>query len=106
MCYELGIKEVVKQIKEKFDDRYAIYLSYDIDINDPSQAPGTGTPEAFGLSSRMVLELVLSLFNELPIKAFDIVEVSPNLDCNDITTWLALKTLYEVFKVLMDKENL
>ena len=105
LCYELGIKEVVNQLKEKFDDRYAIYLSYDIDINDPSYAPGTGTPEAFGLGSRMVLELVLGLIENLPVKAFDIVEVSPNLDCNDITTWLALKTIYEVFKVLINKEN-
>lgn len=105
-CYELGISNIVKELKEKFDDRYAIYLSYDIDINDPSYAPGTGTPEAFGLSSRMVLELVLGLFKELPVKAFDIVEVSPKLDCNDITSWLTLKTLYEVFKVLINKENL
>ena len=100
MCYELGINEIISQLKEKFDDRYAIYLSYDIDINDPSFAPGTGTPEAFGLTSRMVLELVLGLFKELPIKAFDIVEVSPRLDSNDITSWLALKTLYEIFKLI------
>jgi agmatinase len=100
MCYELGINEIINQLKEKFDDRYAIYLSYDIDINDPSFAPGTGTPEAFGLTSRMVLELVLGLFKELPIKAFDIVEVSPRLDSNDITSWLALKTLYEIFKLI------
>ena len=106
MCYELGMAEIIKQIKEKFDDRYAIYLSYDIDINDPAYAPGTGTPEAFGPTSRMVLELILGLIENLNIRAFDIVEVSPKLDCNDITSWLALKTLYEVFKVLIKKENL
>ena len=77
-----------------------IYLSYDIDINDPSYAPGTGTPEAFGPSSRMVLELIEGIFKNLPVKAFDIVEVSPKLDVNDITSWLALKTIYEVFKYL------
>ena len=43
------------------------------------------------------------LFDNLPIKAFDIVEVSPKLDCNDITSWLALKTIYEVFKYLGDE---
>lgn len=105
MCYELGVAKIISELKEKFDDRYAIYLSYDIDINDPSYAPGTGTPEAFGLNSRMVLELVLGIFEKLPVRAFDIVEVSPRLDSNDITSWLALKTLYEVFKVLMIKEN-
>jgi hypothetical protein len=55
-CYKLGINQIVNQIKEKFDERHAIYLSYDIDINDPSFAPGTGTPEAFGLTSRRVLQ--------------------------------------------------
>ena len=105
-CYNLGMEEIVNNLKEKFDDKYAIYLSYDIDINDPAYAPGTGTPEAFGPSSRMVLELIKGLFGKLNIKAFDIVEVSPKLDCNDITSWLALKTLYEVFDVMVKKENL
>lgn len=105
-CYLLGIQKIIDDLKYKFDDRYAIYLSYDVDINDPAYAPGTGTPEAFGLSSRMVLELILGLFENLNIKAFDIVEVSPKLDSNDITSWLALKTLYEVFNVLIKKENL
>ena len=104
-CFALGISQIVNEIKEKFDDRYAIYLSYDIDINDPSFAPGTGTPEAFGLTSRMVLELIIGLFENVNVKAFDIVEVSPKLDCNDITSWLALKTMYEVFKVLISKET-
>ena len=104
-CYKLSIQEIIDQISKKYnDEKYAIYLSYDIDINDPSFAPGTGTPEAFGLTSKMVLELILGLFTNLNIKAFDIVEVSPTLDCNDITSWLALKTMYEVFKVLISKE--
>ena len=104
-CYNLGMQNIINSLKEKFDDKYAVYLSYDIDINDPSYAPGTGTPEAFGPSSRMVLELIKGLFENLKIKAFDIVEVSPKLDSNDITSWLALKTLYEVFDVLVKKEK-
>ena len=106
ILYKKGIDKIVDELKNKFDDRYAIYLSYDIDINDPSFAPGTGTPEAFGPTSRMVLDLVLTLFNNLNIEAFDIVEVSPKLDSNDITSWLALKTIYEVFNVLIKKEKL
>ena len=105
-CYDLGMRQIASELKEKFDDRYMIYLSYDIDINDPSFAPGTGTPEAFGPTSRMVLELVLELVRNLNVKAMDIVEVSPLLDSNDITSWLALKTLYEIFKVLIRRENL
>ena len=102
-CYSLGIKKILDQLIEKFDDRYAIYLSYDIDINDPSYAPGTGTPEAFGPTSKMVLELIIGLFKYLDIYAMDIVEVSPKLDNNDITSWLALKTIYEVFNVMIKK---
>lgn len=103
--YAMGIAAIIAEIKAKFDERYAIYLSYDIDINDPSFAPGTGTPEAFGPTSRMVLELVTQLFKNLNIQGFDIVEVSPKLDANDITSWLALKTLYEVFSILLEKGN-
>ncbi len=98
-----GIQPIIEQLKAMYDDRYAIYLSYDIDINDPAYAVGTGTPEAFGLPSIMVLELIIELFKNLPIAAFDIVEVSPSLDCNNMTSWLALKTLYEVFAVLIQK---
>ena len=102
-CYNIGIAKIIEELKNKFNDNYAIYLSYDIDINDPSFAPGTGTPEAFGPTSRMVLDLILGLLSNLNIKAFDIVEVSPVLDNNNITSWLALKTLYEVFNVLIKK---
>lgn len=104
-CYSYGIENIINDLKNKFNDDYCIYLSYDIDINDPSFAPGTGTPEAFGLTSRMVLELILELFENLKVKAFDIVEVSPVLDSNDITSWLALKTLYEVFNILQRKNG-
>lgn len=103
ICYSYGIENIISDLKNKFSDDYAIYLSYDIDINDPSFAPGTGTPEAFGPTSRMVLQLILGLFENLNIKAFDIVEVSPTLDSNDITSWLALKTMYEVFNILKSK---
>ena len=105
-CYELGIEKIVEDLKAKFTDDYAIYLSYDIDINDPAFAPGTGTPEAFGPTSRMVLDLIKSIILNLNVKAFDIVEVSPVLDNNNITSWLALKTLYEVFNVLIKKGNI
>lgn len=104
-CYNLGIDKILEQLKAKFTDDYAIYLSYDIDINDPAYAPGTGTPEAFGPSSRMVLDLIKGIVFNLNVKAFDIVEVSPALDNNNITSWLALKTLYEVFNVLIKKGN-
>jgi agmatinase len=98
-----GIEEMLEHIKNKFDDRYLIYLSYDVDINDPSFAPGTGTPEPFGLDNLTVLKIIKYLVANLPIGALDIVEISPKIDSNDITTWLGLKTLYEVFELLEKK---
>ena len=91
-------------MKNKFlDEKYEIYLSYDIDANDPAYAPGTGTPEAFGLTSLTILEIVTGLIKELNVRALDIVEVAPPLDVNNITSWLALKTIYEVFYTLQNK---
>ena len=71
--------------------------------NDPCYAPGTGTPEPWGLTSFEVLDLVMGIFNNLNIGCFDIVEVSPRLDVNDITSSIAIKTLYEVFNILQEK---
>jgi hypothetical protein len=85
--------------REKADE-YMIYLSYDIDANDPSFAPGTGTPEAFGLNSIKLMNFIKVLFKNLPIKVMDIVEISPVLDTNNITSWLALKTIYEVLGLI------
>ena len=100
----LGAKNFVNLMKNKFlDEKYEIYLSYDIDANDPAYAPGTGTPEAFGLTSLTILEIVTGLIKELNVRALDIVEVAPPLDVNNITSWLALKTIYEVFYTLQNK---
>ncbi len=75
----------------------AVYLTLDIDVLDPAYAPGTGTPESGGLTSRQLIELLRLVFAELPIKAMDIVEVAPPLDHSDITSVAALKIIYEVF---------
>lgn len=101
---EKGI-DVIKSLKEKFDDKYAIYLSFDIDAIDPAYAPGTGTPEAFGITSKQANEIINYFVQNLPVKAFDIVEISPKLDVNDVTSWTALKILYEVFNSLLKKLN-
>lgn len=98
---EFGFDKVLESLFKKYkDDKYLIYLSYDIDANDPSFAPGTGTPEAFGLNNIKLLNFIKQLFINLPIKVMDIVEVSPVLDANNITSWLALKTIYEILGIL------
>ncbi len=100
--HKKGYDYVCGKLKGKYTGYDAIYLTLDIDVLDPSYAPGTGTPEAGGLSSRFMLEIIKFLFLELPIKAMDLVEVSPPLDSiNNITSWTALKIIYEVFGKLI-----
>lgn len=99
-----GIDTMLKEIIDKYQGNYEFCISYDIDANDPSFAPGTGTPEAFGLNSIDTLNIILDLVKNLNVTCMDIVEISPILDCNNITSWLALKTIYEIFNVLKNKK--
>ena len=89
-------QKVVEKIKNRYDSNAVFYLSFDIDAIDPSYAPGTGTPETFGLTPLQMREFLTLAFKELDIKAMDLVEISPKLDCNDITSWLGLKLIYEI----------
>ena len=103
---KLGIEALLLILCSKYKNpKYKIYLSYDIDANDPSYAPGTGTPEAFGLKSIDILDLICGLIRNLNVTTMDLVEIAPPLDVNNITSWLGLKTLYEVFHILEEKKN-
>ena len=75
-----------------------VYLSFDIDGIDPAYAPGTGTPEVGGLSSREALEVVRAL-TSLDLVAADLVEVSPPYDHANLTTMLAANILFEIVSV-------
>jgi len=100
-----GLDRLYQRLAMYQSPEYDVYLSYDIDVNDPAYAPGTGTPEAFGLPGPLTLEILLSIIAKLNVRAMDLMEVSPPLDVNDVTTWLALKTLYEIFACLKEKEK-
>ena len=103
---KLGIEALLLILCSKYKNpKYKIYLSYDIDANDPAYAPGTGTPEAFGLKSIDILDLICGLISNLNVTTMDLVEIAPPLDVNNITSWLGLKTLYEVFHILEEKKN-
>ena len=73
-----------------------VFLSVDIDVVDPGMAPGTGTPEPGGMTSRELIEAVRRICTELPIVGVDIVEVSPAYDHADITSLLANRIVLEV----------
>ncbi len=76
-----------------------LYLSFDIDGVDPAFAPGTGTPEVGGLSSREALEIVRAVAG-LPLVGADVVEVSPPYDHASITALLAANLLFEIVSAL------
>jgi agmatinase len=99
-CYQQGVDAVAEQIVDRLREVETVYFTLDIDGLDPAYAPGTGTPEGGGLSTRDVLELVRVFFKELPVRAMDLVEVAPPLDCADVTSFAALKVLYESWGVI------
>jgi agmatinase len=90
----LGVPEVADRVRRRVGDN-PIYLSIDIDVLDPAFAPGTGTPEMGGLTSRELLGLVRALPRD-QIVAADLVEVSPPYDHAEITSLAAATLGYEI----------
>ena len=76
------------------DECDGVFLSVDIDVCDPGHAPGTGTPEPGGLTSRL-LDAVRRIAYELPVLGMDVVEVSPPFDHAEITSFLANRVVLE-----------
>ncbi len=95
--YTRGAEAVAREVVEQLKDCDAVYFTLDIDGLDPAYAPGTGTPEAGGPSTRDLLEFTRIVFAGLPVRAMDVVEVAPPLDSADITSQAALRVIYEVF---------
>jgi len=76
-----------------------VYVSVDIDVLDPAHAPGTGTPEAGGLTSRELLAMLRGL-DGLAIVGGDVVEVSPAYDHAEITAIAAAHVAYEMVTLM------
>jgi agmatinase len=94
----LGVAGMVERIRQRVGDR-PVYVSVDIDVLDPAHAPGTGTPEAGGLSSRELLATLRS-FSRLNLVGADIVEVAPAYDHAQITGIAAAHAGYELLSAL------
>lgn len=101
-CYamdEIESRGLANCLTEAFavatDDCDGVFLSVDIDVADPAHAPGTGTPEPGGLTSRELLNSVRRIAYELPVVGLDIVEVAPSYDHADITALLANRVVLE-----------
>ncbi len=80
------------------------YVTLDIDAVDPAFAPGTGTPEVGGFTSRQMLQLVRGLAG-LDIVGADLVEVSPPFDHGQITSILGANLVFEILSVMALKRR-
>lgn len=98
--FRLGVEEVVAKLRERVSDR-PLYISVDIDVLDPAHAPGTGTPEAGGMTSRELLEILRGLRGSNIVGA-DIVEVSPAYDHAELTGVAASHVAYDLISVIAD----
>ena len=78
------------------DDCDGVFLSIDVDVVDPGMAPGTGTPEPGGLTSRQLLDAVRRCALELPVVGLDVVELAPDYDGpSQVTAFLANRIVLE-----------
>lgn len=100
----IGLAGVIEQLHHRVGQR-PTYVSVDIDVLDPAFAPGTGTPEAGGISSRELLA-VLRATHDLHLVGGDVVEVSPAYDHAEITGIAAAHVIYELLSAMAPREDL
>ncbi|AQA04305.1 agmatinase [Mycobacterium sp. MS1601] len=96
--YYQGVREVVDKLRQRLGNR-PVYVSIDIDVLDPAHAPGTGTPEAGGVTSRELLE-ILRGFAGLNVIGADVVEVAPAYDHAQLTGIAAAHVAYDLVSLL------
>ena len=89
-----GMSRTAQSVRSKLSDCDAVHISLDIDCLDPAFAPGTGIPDAGGLSTRDVITLLKELQGS-PLVGLDLVEVAPPLDPSEATIFAALKIIME-----------
>jgi guanidinopropionase len=93
-----GVAKTIKQIREVVGSG-PTYISFDVDSLDPAFAPGTGTPEIGGLSTREALELLRGCAG-LNIVGGDVVEVAPQYDSTTNTGQAAAQMLFEILALI------
>ncbi|MCR8671668.1 agmatinase [Agrococcus sp. HG114] len=100
---EHGVAAAIERMRERIGGA-PLYVSIDIDVLDPAHAPGTGTPEAGGLSSRELLRMLRSLAG-LRIVGADVVEVAPAYDHAQLTAVAASHVVYELLSAMAPREG-
>jgi agmatinase len=107
LLHDIGVELFVERIIEFFkkSNTKNIYISIDIDVLDPSIAPGTGYAIPGGFSYRELWKILRKLTENINIIGFDLVEVSPNLDlANNVTSNTAAKLIIELISFIANKK--
>ena len=94
----MGIPEIIEKARAVVGDG-PTYLSFDVDSVDPAFAPGTGTPEIGGLTTREVLELLRGL-KGVDLVGGDVVEVAPQYDSTTNTAHVGAQVLFEILSLM------
>jgi len=88
-------------VRELVPDQTALYVSIDIDVLDPSVAPGVSLPEPGGLSYRQLRRVLVEVARRGRVIGFDVVELNPARDPSGVTSraaaWLIAHFLSEIF---------
>ena len=93
---ERGLDACLTEALERSTDACdGVFLSVDVDVVDPGMAPGTGTPESGGLTSRQLLDAVRRIGLESNLLGLDVVEVAPAYDTSDVTALLGNRVVLE-----------
>ena len=101
--HDIGVDLYVDKIINFFEKSNAknLYISIDIDVLDPSMAPGTGYAIPGGFSYRELWKIFRKLTKKINIIGFDLVEMSPNLDLpNNMTSNLTAKLIIELISFI------
>ena len=98
-----SIDQIVKRIRDRVGDN-PLYLSIDIDVLDPAHAPGTGTPEIAGMTSREMLNVLRGL-SGMNLVSADVVEVAPAYDHAELTSTAAATIVYELINILANRNK-
>ena len=92
------IDQIVKRIKDRIGNN-PLYISIDIDVLDPAHAPGTGTPEVAGMTTREILNVLRGLAGSQLVSA-DVVEVAPAYEHAELTSTAAATIVYELINII------
>lgn len=96
--HRLGVDETIARMRKVVGEG-PVYLSFDVDSLDPAFAPGTGTPEAGGLSTREAMALIRGAAG-LDIIGGDVVEVAPQYDASTNTAQAGAQILFEIVSLI------